>query len=247
MATTVAALIAAARRTLHENSEIMAPDGFWTDAELAAHANTAAHDLWRAICDLLNQDYFFTVDASLVSQEANAETLTGVPADVAIVRGLEPRVLTNYPALRYEQAPYNSTKFQRARAWGTVSPDNAGPIYWAVSGAGAPVGAPTIRVAPALSATVPLRLCYAPTLLTLVHGVAGAGEIATNPIPGESDNAIIAWIIAYAIAKDSEDRLPDAGWLSIYGTEKQNILTALTPRADEDDTIVEALFEDEWG
>lgn len=239
MASTIASVIALARQTLGEPAEIT--NGYWTDDELAAWGDKGAKDLWRAINDLQNQDYFLTVDTTNVATVASTEAIGGVPADVGIVRGLEPADMDAYPYLFFEQQPYNSTKFQRARRRGTVSPGNpGGMIHYAMTGAGAPVGAPTIRIAPLLDAAVRLRLSYAPTLTTVT-------KAGTNPIPGESDNALAAWIVAYALGKEGEDgRIPDPSWLKIYATEKQNILTSLTPRADEDDTVAEAFFEDEW-
>jgi hypothetical protein len=236
---TVASIITLVRVNLNELAEIT--DGFWTDAQIAAWIDKGARDLWRAINDLQNQDYFLTVDATNVASVANTEALAGVPADVGIVRGLEPRSLSSYPNLNFENAAYNSTKFQRARREGAVSPSNyGGMVYYAVTGAGAPVAAPTIRIGPTLDAAVLLRLSYAPTLATITK------TTDPNPIPGESDNALAAWATAYAKGKETEEGLPDPGWLTIYGTEKQNLLVSLTPRADEDDTVAEAFFEDEW-
>lgn len=238
MATTIQTVIdSLVRPTLNELAQIT--DGFWTDAQLMAWMQAGAKDLWRAINDLQNQDYFLTIDTTNVTQASGLSQLSGVPADVGIVRGIEPVDMDAYPSLFYETQPYNSVKFQRSRRRGTVEPGSAGTINYAVTGAGGPVAAPIIRVAPILSATVALRVSYAPTLAALTL-------VGSNPIPGESDNALAAWTIAYALGKESEDRIPDAGWLSIYGNEKQNLLVSLTPRADEDDTVAEALFEDEW-
>lgn len=236
MASTIASIITLARVTLNELAEIT--DGFWTDDQLAAWGDKGCKDLWRAINDLQNQDYFLTVDPTLVHGIDNDE-LTNVPDDVTIVRGLEPADMDAYPGLIYEIAPFNSTKFQRARRQGTVDPGQGGTVYYAVTDAGAPVGTPTIRVAPRFSSEVLLSMSYVPTLGTI-------GKIDNNPIPGESDNAIAAWIVAYALGKEDEDRIPDPAWLKIYGTEKANLLVSLTPRADEDDTVAEAFFEDYW-
>lgn len=236
MASTIASIITLSRTTLNELVEIT--DGFWTDDQLAAWADKACKDLWRAINDLQNQDYFLTVDEALVSQAASSSSLTGVPSDVGIVRGIEARTLSS-SRLIYEQQPYNSIKFQRARAADALDTTQGGTVFYAVTGAGAPVAAPTIRVAPQITAVQLLRLIYVPSLAT----VTKAGN---NPIPGESDNAISAWVNAYALGKEAEERIPDPGWLKIYGTEKANLLVSLTPRADEDDTVAEAFFEDEW-
>ncbi len=79
---------------------------------------------------------------------------------------------------------------------------------------------------------------YVYTLPTLL-------DTDSNPIPGESDNALIAWCVAYAKAKEqeTEQRVPDPGWLAIYNTEKQGLLVALTPRQEQEEEIAEGLFE----
>jgi hypothetical protein len=233
MATTLQTIVDITRRHLNEPTA-----SFWSDNELVALCNRGIRDLQRAINDDF-QDYFLTVDATNVSQAANALTLTGVPADVGIVRGLEPRVLTTFPTLHYRPKNYVHPDFMAARSMAAFSPDLGGTIWWSVAGAGGPVAAPTIYVAPALSTAVLLRLIYTPTIAELAIG-------GTNPIPGESDNALVAWTVAYAMAKQREDQSPDPGWLAVYGTEKQNILVSLTPRQTDEDDIAEALFEQYW-
>jgi len=244
MATTAAQVIAIARMHLNEASAIAS--GAWTDAELAALGNLACHDLWRAINDNF-QDYFLTISTA-VSQAASAgaTTLTGVPSDVAIVRGLEPSNLSSRPGLVYEARNYTHIDFARARSQAAIDPSQGGKIFYHLQGAGAPIAAPTINVAPGVNAAVTLRLTYVPTLDKLVASAPAAGETITNPIPGESDNAIIAWIVGYAMAKIAEDQAPNAGWLALYGTEKQNMLVSLTPRQTDDDDVAEAMFEDQW-
>lgn len=237
MASDVADLIDLVRAHLNEPNEDLV-NGFWADEELAAHIDKGARDLWRAINDNY-QHYFLTIDATNVSQAADAETLTGIPTDVAIVRGLEARDLTARPGLVYEHRDYNHVDFVRARAIGTQDSSYGGKVFYCLTGAGAPIGAPTAQVAPKLSSTVLLRLSYVPTLAEITVD-------STNPIPGESDNALIAWCVAYAMAKGSEDQQPDAGWLKIYATEKANILTSLTPRQTDDEDVAEAMFEDYW-
>ena len=66
-----------------------------------------------------------------------------------------------------------------------------------------------------------------------------------NPVPGGSDNALKAWTIAYANAKEGPQgaRIPDAGWLAVYATEKQTILTRLTPRQEQEPDVVDGLFD----
>jgi hypothetical protein len=235
MATSIASIITTARSHLNETVE-----KFWFDYELADLAEKGIHDLWRAINDNF-QHYFVTIDETNVSQPAGSAVLVGVPDDVAIVRGLEARDLSLRPGLVYEHKDYNHVDFQRARSRGTLDPSYAHvyPIYYCIMGAGAPVGAPTIQVAPVFSAPVLLRLTYVPTLPLI-------DEDSLNPIPGESDQALVAWVVAYALAKEQDDKTPHAGWLAIYGTEKTNMLTSLTPRQTDDETYVEALFEDLW-
>lgn len=233
MSTTIQTLVDISRRHLLE-----ATAKFWTDAELVALANRGIRDLWRAIQDNY-QDYFLTVDTTLVSMAASTGTLNGVPADVSIVRGIEARTLTAYPSLHFRPKNYTHADFQTARAQSAIDPVNGGTIWYAPVGAGAPVGAPTIYVAPQVNSEVLLRFIYVPTFAEKAIG-------DTNPIPGESDQAIIAWIVAYARAKEREDRAPDEGWLGVYATEKKNILVALTPRQQDEEDVAEAFFEPYW-
>jgi hypothetical protein len=234
MATLLSSLTTIVRRYLNEPTA-----NFWSDAELVDHMNSAIKDLWRALNDNY-QDYFITNDATNVSQAASATTLTGVPSDVSIVRGIEPRDLQTYGGIKYECLNYMHPKFQSARSASSVDPLQGGIIYFWTTGAGGPVAAPTIYVAPALSSALPLRFIYVPVLAA----VAGGGA---NPIPGESDHALVAWTVAHALAKRKESQTPDAEWISIYGTEKAHILTSATPRQTQDDEFAEALFEPWWG
>jgi hypothetical protein len=87
-----------------------------------------------------------------------------------------------------------------------------------------------------VNTAISLRFVYVPILAA----VAAAGS---NPIPGESDNALIAWCIAYARAKEREDRSPDPNWLAVYSTEKTNLLVRLTPRQTQEPEVVEDFFE----
>lgn len=231
MATTLDAIVARARVHLIEPSA-----SFWSDAELVQHAILGVSDLWRSIIDNY-QDYFLTIDETNVTQDAGATSLSGVPTDVFRVKGIEPRVM-NDRAMLYYPLDFSHPDFQRARAETATEPTNR-TVYYDLIGTAAPVGAPTIRVAPMLTAQLELRLIYIPTLPTLT----GASD---NPIPGETDNAVMAWVIAYARAKEREDRAPDSEWLSVYATEKQHILQVITPRQDDENDFVEALFESYW-
>jgi len=233
VATTLQTIVDIARRHVVEGTA-----SFWTDAELVALCNRGIRDLWRAVNDNY-QDYFFTNDATLVSMAASTTSLSGVPADVAIVRGIEPRVLSSYPDLVFRPKNYNHADFISARASSDINPAEGGIIYYHLVGAGGPVAAPTIYVAPTLTAAVPLRLIYVPTIAEKVIGDA-------NPIPGESDNALVCWVVAYMRAKEREDRAPDPEWLTLYGTEKTNILVSLTPRQTDEEEVAEAFFEPYW-
>jgi hypothetical protein len=113
-------------------------------------------------------------------------------------------------------------------------------VFYDIIGQGSPVAAPTVQVAPATNSAVLLRFVYVPTL-------AAVASTGNNPIPGEADNALIAWCVAYCRAKEREDRAPDAEWLAIYATEKANLLTSLTPRQTQEPEYVEAMFEAHWG
>lgn len=211
---------------------------FWSSAELIEHFNNGIKDLWKAQIDL-HQDYFQTIDVTNVSQVADAETLTGVPSDVFRVLLIEPRDTTSAGAYRstlYRPAKYNSDKFINARASEGLSSTGGGIVLFSLSQAGSPIGAPTIHVAPKVDTTIPLRLVYIPTIATKTSS-------DYNPIPGESDNALVCWCVAYARAKEREDRMPDANWLAMYGNEKKNMLTPLTPRQEQEPEYVEDVFD----
>lgn len=230
MATALSALVAIVRYNLNE-----ATASFWSDAELVSWLNLGIKDLWRGLNDNY-QDYFLTNDATNVYLAAGATTLTGVPADVSIVRGLEPRVLTAYPNIKFESRNYMHPLFQGARAAESLDPAQGGVIYFWTVGAGAPVAAPTIYAAPTLSSQMLLRLVYAPTLALKIAS-------DSNPIPFESDAALVAWTTAFALAKRKESQVPDAEWMSVYATEKAHVLVAATPRQTQDEEVAEGMFE----
>lgn len=232
MATTLAALEVIARDHLTETTA-----KYWTSAELIRLMNLGVKDLWRSINDL-RQEHFTTLDVTNVTLPAASNTLSGVPADVVRVHMLEVRSLLTsaHAGLRFEPRPYNDPKFQDARGATAIDPSSGGVIYYALAGAGGPVAAPTVYVAPTVSAAVNLALTYVPSLVTLTSS-------DNNPVPGESDNALVAWTVAFARAKERDDRTPDPGWLQIYGNEKQNILVSLSPRQDQEPMVATALFE----
>lgn len=233
MATLLSALETQVRIPLKETTA-----SYWTSAELIAHFNNGITDLWGAICDL-HQEHNLTVDETNVSIAANATQFTGVPADCFRVHVIEPRDTTTSPGQQILFVPrdYKSHEFTGARAQLAQDPNSGGlKIYYTLTGAGAPVAAPTILCAPKLTSALNLRLAYIPSL-----AVKAAGD--ANPIGGGSDNALIAWCVAYALAKTREDKSPDPNWLAVYATEKQNMLTRMAPRQEQEPEIVEGVFD----
>lgn len=231
MATTLAAIETKARIPLKE-----ATARFWTSAELVSHMNDAIKDLWGAIVDL-HQEHFITVDVVNVSLAANSSQLTGVPADCFRVHLIESRDTTVTPGsgVLFVPKDYNSPEFINARSQTAQDPEAGLVVYYTLTQAGAPVAAPTVLTAPQLTSALDLRFVYVPTI---------AAKVAadTNPIPGESDKAIEAWTVAYARAKEREDRSPDLSWLAVYKTEKANLLTRLTPRQTQEPDVVDDLW-----
>lgn len=216
---------------------------FWSDSELLSIAILGAKDLWRAFIDL-HQEHFFTVDETNVSLAANTGSLTGVPANVSRILLIDPRDTTSQGAsrlMRFTPAERNSPEFRGALAMDPVEVTGERVIYYAVTGAGAPIGAPTIYVAPKTTGTVLLRVEYIPTL----SGSLTADD--NNPIPGESDAAIVAYTVAFALAKDAENKSPDPNWLAVYKTEKQSCLAASMPRQEQTPTVVKGVFDDLFG
>jgi hypothetical protein len=238
MATTLQSLLTDVR------SHLIAPitgdnaDEFWTDAEILGILNRGVKELWRAINDNY-QNYFLTVDKTNVSIVVGTDLLSGVPADCSIIRKIGPRDPATYPYLKFEARPFDHKDFVAAETQAALDPSQARLVYFYISQAGAPVAAPEIHIAPQMTAAVNLTLGYVPTLATLTAS-------DNNPIPGESDQALINWGVAWARAKEREDRTPDPGWLTLYATEKTNILASLTPRQTQDEEVAEALFEEYW-
>jgi hypothetical protein len=235
MATTLTQLETQARVHLKEVTA-----SFWTSAELVDVINKGIKDLWGAIIDL-NEEHYQTVDESNVSLAANTSSLTGVPTDVFRVLLIEPRDTTtsgSFCNTIFVPRAYNHPDAIAGRAMPALDPTSGLRIIYSVSAAGAPVGAPTIRTQPQVSQAIPLRFVYVPTVTTKVAA-------DDNPIPGESDNALIAWCVAYARAKEREDRSPDPNWLAVYATEKQNLLVRMAPRQTQEPETVDDFFG-EW-
>jgi hypothetical protein len=234
MATAFSTIETVVRRDLKEASA-----GFWSQAELLQHMVDGVKNLWGAIIDL-NEEHFLTVDESLVSLAANSTSLTGVPADCFKVHLIEPRDTTSSgtaPHTLFIPKDYNHPDFINARAMTAQDPGAGLKVYYHVTGQGAPVAAPTIRVAPKLSTALNLRFSYVQTLATSDLEIGD-----NNPIPGESDKAIHAYCMAFALAKEQEDKMPHPGWLSIYKTEKDALLVRLSPRQVQEERVVDDMW-----
>lgn len=231
-ATAVSTTITQVRQFLLETSA-----RFWTDAELIAIYGLGVNDLWGGILDL-HGEHYMVVDDTHVALKSGASQLSGVPDDCFRVLLIEPRDTTSSGtghAVLFTPRKYNHSSFINARTRTSLDPDSTGEIFYHLSGVGAPISAPTILTAPKVTADLNLRFVYCPTLTVT----------DANPIPGQSDNALKAWTIAYALGKEGQQgaRMPDAGWLSIYATEKQLILTRLTPRQEQEPEVVEDFFQ----
>lgn len=245
MATALSSLESQVRRHINETTA-----SFWSSAEIIDILNNGIKDLWRSLVSL-KEEYFLTIDATNVTLSADTSTLSGLPEDIHKVYLIEPRDISSSSSnkgLYFKPLDYNHHLFRSARSASAIDPSNA-LIYYAAIGAGAPIdydsSPPTgvnisIRVAPQVSSAVNLTLTYVPSLPAFV-----AAE--EHPIPGEADQALIAWTVAYARAKEREDRMPDPGWLAIYSTEKQNLLQAMGIRQFQEPKIVDAMFEAYWG
>lgn len=235
MATQISALITLARQHLIEPTA-----NFWSDSELTSHAISCVRDLWRDIADL-KQEHFLTKNVSNVTLPANSSVLVGVPADVHKIYMIEPLDLTvngSNHGLLFKPLPYNDNLFQLARSQAAIDPQND-TIFYALSGQGSPVDAPIIDCAPKVTSTVKLNFVYVPTL-------AGMTKDSPVPIPGEADNAIVAWMVAYARAKEREDRAPDPLWLTVYSTEKAHLLQSLGLRQYQEPEYATAMFAEYW-
>jgi len=228
MATPLTTILTAVRVNLQESTAKL-----WTDAEIVVHLNAGIKDLWRAL-NTQYQNFFFTTAVD-VTYVASAETLSNVPVGVSTILGLELADPTLYPGIIFVYKDYNSDEFISARAAADQDPASSDRVYFCATGAGAPTGAPTIYMAPQLSADLTLRLSYIPVVGTLVAA-------NNNPVPGESDRALECYATAFARAKIRDSGAPDPEWLALYATEKQNILVAVAPRQEVTDQIAESVF-----
>jgi hypothetical protein len=228
MATLVSSIEAQARFYLKEPTP-----RFWSSDELVGIINHGIKDLWGMIVDL-NQEHFLTIDTNNVSLGAGNTQLTGVPSDTFRVHLIEPLDTTSDPGQKVIFVPrdYNSPDFINARSRPAQEPMGALAIYYTLVGAGSPVGAPTVLTAPKVTSALPLRFVYVPGPTAVTTG-------STVPIPGEADNALVAWTVAYARAKERDDRSPDPNWLMVYKTEKDALSVRLTPRQTQEPEVVE--------
>jgi hypothetical protein len=243
VATAIASLVTSVRYHLVEPTA-----SFWSDAELVDYMNRGAKDLWRKILGQY-QEHFLTVDTTDVTLPAFTETLAGVPDDVFQVVAIEPRVVgptSPNQGLIFKPRKYTHPDFVQARAGFPIGPQST-IIFYDVSGAGSPVGTPVIRVAPQITVAALLRFTYAPTV-PLFAASGSPPTVTTNPIPGESDQALIAWTVAYARAKEmpADQRSPDPAWMAVYATEKENLIAELAPRSIQEEEVVPAMWQDMW-
>lgn len=237
MATLISTIRTRVRRQLNEPTA-----SYWSDAELLDHLVAGMMDLWGAVVDL-HQEHYITVDATNVSLAADTATITGVPSDVFRVLLIEPRDTSSSAAGRdvlFIPRDYNSPEMIAARSMDDQSPSGALNVYYAITGKGAPFSAPVIYVAPQLTSALPLRFVYIPTFAASEYNDP---DTDNNPIPGESDTALFAYCMAFARGKERDDQSPDPNWLAIYATEKQNVLTRLTPRQEQEPEYVRGFIE----
>lgn len=227
--------------TLARQRLIEVSASYWTSPELLEIIYAGIRDLWRDIVDL-KQEHYLKNNNTDVYYDAQATTISGLPSDIHKVYMIEPRDLstngTNH-GLQFKPLDYNHETFQAARALDAITPTSS-TIFYCITGQGAPVNAPVIECAPQVSSGVLLRFVYVPTLGQLI-------STSSVPIPGEADNALVAWTVAFARAKEREDRSPDPNWLSIYATEKQHLLESLGQREYQEPKMAIALFESYWG
>ena len=213
-------------------------DPFWSDPEILRYINRGIADVRRSI-NQTHQDYHFELDAT-VEHQPGVDTLVNVPVNCGVIYGLEVLDPTTH-ALVYVRRPWGSTEFHAARRpTAQVDPLTGGIVYYTPTGVGAPAAAPVIRVAPVVSAVVPLRLSYQPVPdITL-----GLNDIV--PLPGNADEALIQWTTAFMVGRQRPDQQPDQTRMGLYNVEVQKILVASAPRDESDTETVEPLFEEYW-
>lgn len=211
---------------------------FWSSSELTQIIIAGIKDLWRDVVNL-KQEHFFTIDET-TTLAASTSTLTGVPSDVHKILLIEPldgsSDGSNYN-LKFEPMDYNDIKAQAARNSDAVDPKEC-VLYYSVVAAGSPVAAPTVYIAPQVNDEVELRFVYVPTISSSLSSSSNV------PIPGDCDNALVAWTVAYARAKERDDRAPDPAWLATYKGEKDRILMSLGTRVLQEPEFAAPMFEE---
>jgi len=243
MATPVSVLLTRVRYALLAPSATTGTttaDEFWTDDELLDWMTQGAQDLWRAFIDL-HEAHYSTTDITNVSLAASTTTITGIPSDAYRVLLIMPRdTTTTNPArfIKFQPADLNSDKFIAALACDALDPNSGGIVFYAVTQPGPPTNTMTIQVAPQLSTTLLLRFIYVPTLSVTLS------SDSVNPIPGQSDLALVAWTTAYARSKERDDRSPDPNWLAVYATEKASCLVASSPRQEQEPRVSGGIWDD---
>lgn len=231
MATTVSTIISRARTILNE-----ATASFWSDSELVGYIQEGAADLWKALVGV-NEDHFFTLSTSS-SVAANQSTLSAVPADLYRIKLIEPTTLSSYVNTFFQPRDYAHPDFRRARSMSAQDPQGT-VFFYDVVAEGPPVSTASIYIAPQSKSAFNLTIGYVKTIGSLSTG-------SNNPIPGESDHALVAWCVAHARSREREDRAPDPEWLTVYATEKKNLVQVATPRQVDELETVDALFEPYW-
>lgn len=235
MATLISEAVVIARQHLVEPTP-----NYWSNTELVNLGIAGCKDLWRDVADL-KQEHFLKKDTQNVTFPPNSGVLAGVPLDVHKIYMIEPRDLSENGSnhgLLFKPLPYNDNLFQLARSRSAIEASND-TIFYALSGQGSPVNATIVDVAPKVTSAVPLNFVYVPTLQPMTID-------SIIPIPGEADNAVVAWIVAYARAKEREDRSPDPMWLGIYATEKAHLLQSLGLRQYQEPSYANAMFAEYW-
>lgn len=216
-------------------------DRYWTNAELLAHAVACCKSVWRKVIDLHEEHFMEIDDSGGVTMPANGTKLAGVPSDTFRVILIEPLDITSSGesrGLKFKPRKFKSPEFTAARGAEALDPSSDGTIYYALSHQGAPVRAPIIYVAPTLTSTLQLRFARVPVLQDL-------SAKSPNPIPGESDLCIVAWIVAYAKAKEREDQSPDPNWLAIHTNERDSLLVTSSERQEQAAIVLKGVFDDE--
>ena len=236
MASTFSELQVSLRETLNEDTA-----SFWSTTEIHDILVKGARDLWRDIVDL-KQEHYLRINSTDVYLPSGASQLANVPEDLHKVYLIEPRDVSStggFQQVMFTPREYNHDEFRAARASGTAN-SPYGEFFYAITGLGSPTGdPPKILIAPTTDADLNVTLAY----------IANLGPLYAEslvPIPGEADNALIAWGMAYARAKEREDRMPDPGWLTIYKTEKEHLLQSLGLRQYQEPTIVDGMFQALW-